>query len=473
MADKVGARQDGSYKAVCTAPSINLTPMGPSMVPVPYPVLQDLGGSTGIVPTVNLNSCPVYVDSQSQQPMCTGDAAGTGGGVKSGTVSGVVDPTSASSTVNAGGKPVVRNGDDCTLNGGNCPGKYVTQPPTAGTPADSAGPDPTPETPKEEQGFWARQWEKVTEAVKHPIEAAKGVLKGIGNIPSNIGTMMEQGGAYQAAGEMDQAAGWQALLGNDEAANQLSQQASALRNEAPKMGVPDAFPMSNKAQEGGDLIFTLASLLEMGAGLLKGGVRTAGGVGKVARLESQGAKAVGEGGELLKGEAATAGAVEDVGKTVPKDLDPPKDIEPPKDVEPNKPPDEKPPDAAPEDGVQVPPKAASLREQYLGRTPGKGSRTGKEVIERMKAEGTVREGPAGLEFKASDGKWYDISQADMAHKTDAVSWWNEVGREYGAKSPEVRNWMLDSDNYYLEHYSINRSQGAILGQTQQYLPPLK
>jgi hypothetical protein len=57
----------------------------------------------------------------------------------------------------------------------------------------------------------------------------------------------------------------------------------------------------------------------------------------------------------------------------------------------------------------------------------------------------------------------------MAHKIDAVSWWNSTGRNYGAKSKEVRTWMLDSDNYYLEHFSINRSQGAKLKET--YLDP--
>jgi 1,4-alpha-glucan branching enzyme len=40
----------------------------------------------------------------------------------------------------------------------------------------------------------------------------------------------------------------------------------------------------------------------------------------------------------------------------------------------------------------------------------------------------------------------------MAHKVDAVSWWNSVGRKYGAKSKEVRKFMLNPDNYYLEHY---------------------
>lgn len=58
----------------------------------------------------------------------------------------------------------------------------------------------------------------------------------------------------------------------------------------------------------------------------------------------------------------------------------------------------------------------------------------------------------------------------MAHKTDAVKWWNETGRKFGKKAPEVREWMLKSENYYLEHYSINRSDGAKIQET--YLPPI-
>jgi hypothetical protein len=118
-------------------------------------------------------------------------------------------------------------------------------------------------------------------------------------------------------------------------------------------------------------------------------------------------------------------------------------------------------------------KPKSLREQYLGRTPGKNSRTGLEVQERMRAEGTLRENldTGRAEFQASDGKWYDIKYADMSHKTDAVTWWNQTGRQFGAKAPEVREWMLDSDNYVLDHMSINRSLGAKLGET--YSPPLK
>ncbi|MDY7991363.1 GH-E family nuclease [Paenibacillus polymyxa] len=120
------------------------------------------------------------------------------------------------------------------------------------------------------------------------------------------------------------------------------------------------------------------------------------------------------------------------------------------------------------------PSGLTKRLEYMGDTPGKNSRTGKEVIDRMKKEvppkiRTTRDGD--MEFMASDGKWYPLDQADMAHLTDAVSWWNSKGRYYGAKSPEVREWMLDSDNYVLDHYSLNRSAGAKLNET--YLPPDK
>jgi HNH/ENDO VII superfamily nuclease with conserved GHE residues len=107
-----------------------------------------------------------------------------------------------------------------------------------------------------------------------------------------------------------------------------------------------------------------------------------------------------------------------------------------------------------------------------------------EVLARSATTADIRTTPSTLNFKVPcrapslrqtllmrlNG---DLDKADMAHKTDAVTWWNETGRQYGAKAPEVRSWMLDSKNYYLELNSINRSQGSILGQTTRYLPPLK
>ena len=112
----------------------------------------------------------------------------------------------------------------------------------------------------------------------------------------------------------------------------------------------------------------------------------------------------------------------------------------------------------------------SNRDKYMGKTPSKKSKVGQEVIDRMRYEGRIREGANGLEFKAGDGNWYSLDRADMAHIKDAISWWNEEGRNYGAKSSEVRAFMKDPNNYELELDSINRSQGP---HNQTYLPPNK
>ena len=124
-------------------------------------------------------------------------------------------------------------------------------------------------------------------------------------------------------------------------------------------------------------------------------------------------------------------------------------------------------------------KKISKRLQYLGRTPGKASRTGKEVFERMlngkPPTARVEDdfGNAVKEFWDPDNQvWRNIDEADMGHIDDAVTYWNETGRYLGAKSEEVRKWMLDSDNYVYEYFRTNRSKGAILGKTTTYLPPV-
>lgn len=118
----------------------------------------------------------------------------------------------------------------------------------------------------------------------------------------------------------------------------------------------------------------------------------------------------------------------------------------------------------------------SARNRYMGRTPSKYSRTGGEVVDRMRDEGLISgEGPLlpgnpnGLMLSTDAGLVPIDATIDMAHVTDAVTWWNSAGRFFGAKSFEVRSFMLNSDNYKLLPRSINRSEGASLGQT--YLPP--
>ena len=110
------------------------------------------------------------------------------------------------------------------------------------------------------------------------------------------------------------------------------------------------------------------------------------------------------------------------------------------------------------------------RDQYMGRTPGKNSKTGRATIERMRSEGLIRENNGVTEFYSIEGEdWFPLSEGEMAHKVDCVKFWNEIGRYTGAKSKFIRQWMLNSDNYYIEHYHYNRSAGARLNET--YLPP--
>lgn len=136
--NKIAARQNGSFKAVSNTPDVCKTPAGSATPPVPYQITADLGSSAGVVPNVRFNGNPAYVLDQSTVPTCTGDEPGTADGVKSGTVGGVVKPTGASSTVRAGGHQIVRDGDSCTMNSGNCTGTYVTAP-APGSSVDASG----------------------------------------------------------------------------------------------------------------------------------------------------------------------------------------------------------------------------------------------------------------------------------------------------------------------------------------------
>ncbi|EFB30395.1 hypothetical protein HMPREF0971_03313 [Segatella oris F0302] len=115
-------------------------------------------------------------------------------------------------------------------------------------------------------------------------------------------------------------------------------------------------------------------------------------------------------------------------------------------------------------------KKISNRLKYMGRTPGRNSKTGKAVFKRMRNEkppmARIKNGKKQFKSK-KDGKWYDIDKADMSHKRDAVDWWNNVAnkRGYKPKGEEVRKWMKNPNNYYLEHRTYNRSAGGKIKQT--------
>ncbi len=109
------------------------------------------------------------------------------------------------------------------------------------------------------------------------------------------------------------------------------------------------------------------------------------------------------------------------------------------------------------------------RENTVGATPGKDSKTGRAVIKRMEGEGKIKELPNGKKYVYSEKakRWIKFEDCDMSHIKAAVVYWNEEGKYYGPLSPEVRKWMLESQNYYLEYYVINRSEGGKINMSYQ------
>lgn len=199
MANPIGARKNSNFKAVSTAPSFNKTPVGSSTPPLPYPVTQDLGNSMGTVPSVCFNGDPAYVLDQTTQPSCKGDDPGTATGVKSGTVNGEVKPVQGSSSVRVGGHWLIRQGDPCTMNGGNCPGIYITTQVSSamtgvGSTSESTNPLVEPET-EEEKGFI----DSIKDTIKGLAQSYK--ENGSKQLHNFAGDAMDKGGKITVAGE--------------------------------------------------------------------------------------------------------------------------------------------------------------------------------------------------------------------------------------------------------------------------------
>lgn len=288
MSAPIGARQDGCFKAVSMAPSFNLTPVGPAMPPLPYPTVSDLSNSIGVARSVRFNGKPVYTMASSQ-PDCKGDEQGSGGGVRSGTVNGEVKPTSASGTVKVEGKRVVRDGDTCTMNGGNNTGIYMTVPAPSPAPpvmaATTSNPPVKPETLQEKSSL--RRWldelrQEVQQAAAQPLEGLKGAVKGVINIPSNTVELLAKAAVEQHAAELSDAAITASALGQAGTAKSLTELVGASREQAVRIDVPKMH-MSNQAQQGGDVIAAAVGVFAGGVGLAKAGTKT---LAKMCKVDS-------------------------------------------------------------------------------------------------------------------------------------------------------------------------------------------
>ena len=124
----LGLRFDGRWKVISMYPDVCLTPMGSSMVPVPYQIVAEGDTSEQLASTVRIREQQVFTMA-SRLGKAMGDEAGTGGGVKSGTNTFVCEPIQNVPTVRANGQPVIRDGHLFWMNNQNTIGMCVFEPP--------------------------------------------------------------------------------------------------------------------------------------------------------------------------------------------------------------------------------------------------------------------------------------------------------------------------------------------------------
>lgn len=318
MADRLGARKNSEWKAVCTAPDFCKTPVGSSTPPIPYQVIADLGQSEDCVTNVRFNGDPCKVLDQSVVPKCTGDEPGTAQGIRSGTVADKVEPRSASSSVRAGGRQVVREFDSCTLNSGNCPGIYVTQPApgcsvgTAGKPAGEANPafqQSEREKSRLERlaSWWDQKKAEMGAAAEDPSQGAIGALKDTANTVPEVGEIISRGSGRLQAFQLEQQAKLARMLGLEQTANHLQAEAGIMRQIADSISFPK-FELSSAAEAGGATIAQGIQLATGLAGLAKGAAR----VGVKALAKS--------GGRALAGEIDDAARITAKGSTAVREI---------------------------------------------------------------------------------------------------------------------------------------------------------
>ena len=305
--NKIAARQDGSFKAVSKTPDVCKTPMGSSTPPVPYQVTADLGGSTGVVKNVRFNGKPAYVLNESVVPTCTGDEPGSANGVSSGTVGGQVKPVRGSSTVTIGGNPIIRDGDPCTMNNGNCTGTYVTAPAPSGA-IDSSGNIVGDANPPPDKGM---------------LHQVGGFAKGVGGALWDMGKGLVNLGVgaaklSQTSEELEEFSKLTGLFdyrGFSEAREAAGQTAQAIYNH-PKAIVDGITKPYVEAWGQGNYGEALGrGAIDVG-GLFVGGVGTVGKVGEAASAAGkvgEAANAAGKAGEAadVAGKAGEAADVAD------------------------------------------------------------------------------------------------------------------------------------------------------------------
>ena len=125
--EKSAARHSGKSATItCLAPDVCLTPVGSSVVPIPYMIVSKLDWSKKTIPNVKLTKLEAFnMDSRTEKVV--GDEPGSKGGVVSGVNKGWCRPQSNKTTVFIAGAQVIQH--DCiyemNCNGPDGPGNTL------------------------------------------------------------------------------------------------------------------------------------------------------------------------------------------------------------------------------------------------------------------------------------------------------------------------------------------------------------
>ncbi len=115
MSVPISARKDGANIMVTKGPDVCKTPVGSSMVPVPYVTMVTLAPSIRTAKTVRNNGKHDF-NLNTRTRLVTGHEPGVGKGVKDAGYKGYAHAKKGSATVFSEGWAVVRNGDPSWLN---------------------------------------------------------------------------------------------------------------------------------------------------------------------------------------------------------------------------------------------------------------------------------------------------------------------------------------------------------------------
>jgi len=105
-------------------PDVCLTPVGPAVVPIPYPNMAMSPMGVPAAYNVLFMAAPAH-NLSTVIPLTNGDNAGVATGVASGTVMGPSRHLTAAFTVLVGGMPATRLTSMSLQNSTNCPGMRV------------------------------------------------------------------------------------------------------------------------------------------------------------------------------------------------------------------------------------------------------------------------------------------------------------------------------------------------------------